>query len=347
MNTFRIILYIIGIIALLVVTLLLYLTLPEYKPKKIQMVDEADHSPVLNQDTFNIVTWNIGYGGLGADMSFFYDGGKQVRSSQEKTLENLRMIKKKLKQFDHFDYILLQEVDIAAKRSYRINQLTYLDQNLQNFYAYFGVNYRVKYVPIPVTEPLGKVKSGIAILSRDQPGQVLRYGYPGKYPWPKSAFMLDRCFLVSRYPLAGSGELVIINTHNSAYDDGKLKKEEMKFLKQFLLKTYRDGNYILVGGDWNQLPPGLKSSPPYGNSNTKDNTPMIAEQFMPVDWKWIFDPHIPTNRALDEPYSDATHTRILDFFLASPNIHPITIKTMDLKFEYSDHQPVYLQFALQ
>src|SRR3712207_9581560 len=48
-----------------------------------------------------------------------------------------------------------------------------------------------------------------------------------------------------------------INTHCSAYDKGgKMKLEQMKYLSQFIDSEYKKGNYVLVGGDWNQLMPG-------------------------------------------------------------------------------------------
>ena len=51
--------------------------------------------------------------------------------------------------------------------------------------------------------------------------------------------MLDRCFLVNRYPVSNGNELLMINTHNSAYDDGSLRKQQMDFLKDFLWLNMR------------------------------------------------------------------------------------------------------------
>lgn len=35
---------------------------------------------------------NIGYAGLGDNMDFFYDGGRRVRDSRERTARNLKEI---------------------------------------------------------------------------------------------------------------------------------------------------------------------------------------------------------------------------------------------------------------
>ncbi|NJM15622.1 MAG: hypothetical protein HC896_09855 [Bacteroidales bacterium] len=69
--------------------------------------------------------------------------------------------------------------------------------------------------------------------------------------------MLDRCFLLQRFGLSNGKQLVVINTHNSAYDDGTLRNLQMNYLKTILKNEQASGNYIIVGGDWNQCPPGF------------------------------------------------------------------------------------------
>ena len=70
--------------------------------------------------------------------------------------------------------------------------------------------------------------------------------------------MLDRCFMVNRYPLENGKELLVINTHNEAFDPGEIRKAQMAYLKEFLLSEYAKGNYIIAGGDWNMSPPDFK-----------------------------------------------------------------------------------------
>ena len=77
--------------------------------------------PVFLPDTLTVLSWNIGYAGLGDDMDFFYDGGKRVRDSRRRTLENLRNIVAELRKADA-DIMLLQEVDCDSHRSYGIRE---------------------------------------------------------------------------------------------------------------------------------------------------------------------------------------------------------------------------------
>ena len=37
---------------------------------------------VVTGESFNVVTWNIGYAGLDREMDFFYDGGTRVRPAR-------------------------------------------------------------------------------------------------------------------------------------------------------------------------------------------------------------------------------------------------------------------------
>jgi len=347
MGALKIIFYMLGGIIFLFLVFLLYFTITEYRPDEKIVIQNNPDAPVIKKDTFQVVIWNIGYCGLGSDMSFFYDGGDQVRTSRENTIKNLKGIKGVLDTNRSSDFILLQEVDTSSKRSHYINQFNNLTNHMEEFYGYFAGNYQVQFVPVPVKSPLGKVKSGLATFTRFFPGQVTRYSFPGNYPWPRRLFMLDRCFLVSRYKLPDDAELLVVNTHNSAYDNGKLKKQEMSYLREFLLEEYSNGNYIIVGGDWNQYPPGIDSLPEISNRYATDQAPVIEDDFMPSGWKWMFDSGAPTNRALDKPFNEDSEIRIIDFYLVSPNIKPLHVETTDLKFECSDHQPVSLSFKIE
>lgn len=347
MGTLKIILYIFGGIIILFLIFLMYFTLNEYNPEEKKIIESNRNARVLEKNTFKILIWNIGYCGLGANMSFFYDGGDQVRTTRKKTVRNLQKVTEILNENQDSDFILLQEVDISSKRSYHINQFDQISNNLHNYSGYFATNYQAQFVPVPLRAPLGKVRSGLATFTRFAPKQVARHDFPGKYPWPKRIFMLDRCFLVSRYQLPNDAELVVVNTHNSAYDNGKLKEKEMSHLKEFLLEEYNNGNYIISGGDWNQSPPGLNSIPETKSSYAVEQVSFIDEDFMPSGWQWIFDPETPTNRSLNQSFNDSTQTKIIDFYLVSPNITPLSVKARDLNFKNSDHQPVSFSLKIE
>jgi endonuclease/exonuclease/phosphatase family metal-dependent hydrolase len=343
----KIILVIIGIILLCFVGLILSAIILDYDPDETTLVYESELSGKISVGgEIDIFNWNIGYCGLDKSMDFFYDGGQQVRASEANTILNLNSILKFIAQHDSIEFFLFQEVDQRSKRSYRINQYDSIQNLLKGFKAYFGKNYDVFFVPTPPANPYGKVFSGLMSLSKYDPVQVVRYSFPGKYAFPKGLFMLDRCFLVKRFSTDNGKELVLINTHNEAYDDGSHRKAQMEYLRNFLIKEYEKGNYIIVGGDWNQCPPEINTTIDGYVFDMDDFSP-IPSDYLPKDWKWVYQNNIPTNRRVMKTWDKQnTPVTVIDFFLVSPNVETIRVTNVDLGFENSDHQPVIAKFRL-
>ena len=351
MKTFlKISLVTISVLVLLFVLFLAFFTIIDYQPDVTFDIHNTNHPDTLKRgDTLSIITWNIGYAGLGDEMDFFYDGGEQVRTTNENTRKNLSEISNFLINTSKPDFILLQEVDKKAKRTFFIDETKHLAELFKDFSLFFAPNYKVRFVPLPATSPMGFVHSGLLSISKPNPTKSVRLDLPGEYSWPMKVFMLDRCILLNRYPLNNGKEFVLLNIHNSAFDDGSLKKQEMDFIRNLVIKEYEKGNYIAAGGDWNQNPPGLadsKFSKPEGYENFLLTG--IDANFLPEQWQWCFGNEVPTNRSLRTAFNKKTSgTTVLDFFLLSPNIEIVSVKTHDLAFQNSDHNPVRIKFVIK
>jgi endonuclease/exonuclease/phosphatase family metal-dependent hydrolase len=315
----------------------------DYKSPKQQIIAK-NNCETLICDTFSILSWNIGYAGLDASMDFFYEGGERSRQSEEKTIENLQKICRFIKNNDSVNFILLQEVDINSRRSYNINEFEKIESSLTSFSSYFSINYDADFVPLPIFKPTGKVLSSLAFCTKNKVCELTHYAYPNKMKLPMRAFLYDRCFIAARYSLQNGRQLVIINTHKSAFDNGLQRVAEMDFLKQFITDEYNRGNYVIVGGDWNQNPPFCSEK----SKETEHFTAIkISEDFLPADWHWCVG-NIATNRYLDKPYIKGNSTTTtLDFFLASPNVECVEINVVDLQFANSDHNPLIARFRLK
>lgn len=342
-NILRLLLFILFVL----IGFLLFSTFTDYQP--IEKINLFKDSQVVNlkEKNFTIMTWNIGYAGLGSNMDFFYDGGKSVRDTKKRTLKNLKNITNFIASQNTVDFILLQEVDVDSKRTYYINERDSIENSKPNFLSLYANNYLVKFVPVPLTNPMGYVHGGLQTLSKSIPAESNRFSFPGNYDWPTSLFMLDRCFLSNRYQLFNNKELIVINTHNSAFDDGSLKNQQMEYLKIFVENEYSKGNYVVVGGDWNQNPPGLDPSKfgKYDESN-KFKLSSIDQNFLPEGWQWVYDSELATNRSNVTPYeAGESSTTVLDYFLISPNLKANFVSTIDLEFKNSDHQPVFMNFT--
>lgn len=347
MKIVRPLIYLILILVGAFVLFLIFASFDDYKPVQVELYHDNDQvHPLSDSSSLKLLIWNIGYAGLDASMDFFYDGGERMRPTEEGVINNLKGVVTTLAPYENYDFILLQEVDRNSKRSYHLNEYEIIEGHFNRFESFFGMNYQVSFVPIPLKNPMGKVESGLMSLSRHSSSSIARHSFPGNYSWPIKLFMLDRCFLVNRYPDNNGHELVIVNTHNSAYDDGSLKEQQMLYLKDFLLYEYEKGNHIIVGGDWNQTPYGFDPVLPSHQFDTLNLT--YVEKDYPADnWTWAFDPKLPTNRRVTVPYNQSTSlTTVIDYYLLSPNIILEEVTTVDVDFEFSDHQPVQLRARL-
>ena len=337
------------IVVLLVcfIGIIVYAMISDYKPEEKTAVFSSDKPDLINDTAeFSFLTWNIGYCALDKEMDFFYDGGTKVFTPESTFKGNLTAVRGFLKANDTVNFIFIQEIDVKSKRSFRTNEYDSVAVTLEGFNSYFGKNYDVFFVPVPPSSPMGKVLSGLATFSSYRPSMSTRYSFPGEYGFPKQLFMLDRCFLVNRYPLANGHELVIINTHNEAFDPGEIRKAQMSYLKKFMLDEYEKGNYIVAGGDWNQSPPGFK--PDFSDNLLNTEQMMMENDYLPSDWSWVYDNTYPTNRTVTASYNPSeTTTTVIDFFLLSPNVLKINVETIHLDFENSDHNPVIMKVRLR
>lgn len=223
---------------------------------------------------------------------------------------------------------------------------TKISEELDKYSDSYAYNYKVLWVPVPVKKPHGYVKAGLVTFSKYDVSNATRYQLPGKERFERQLFLLDRCFIESRLKVLDSDkELVLINIHLSAYDKGGvIRKQQLSYLKQYIQNEYDKGNYVLVGGDWNHK---LDKT----NFKSKSENKWMQEMpsnFKPDTFKWAVDPLTPTVRSLDVPYEYGYNfVETIDGFLVSDNIEVLDVKGDDLRFEYSDHNPVTMEFKLK
>ncbi len=312
-------------------------------------VGPAKFKLLLPDSLITLATWNIGYCGLGKEMDFFYEGGSMVRPGEDQYTRYREGVIRQLREFGQPDFILLQEVDQDSKRSYHDDQVVRISSVFPDYAAAFAINYKSVFVPVPPTEPMGKVLAGQLTLSRCKPAEASRYAFSSSYSWPKNLFMLERCFILTRYKVSNGKELVILNTHNSAFDDAaEMRKQELALFKSTMEAEFAKGNYVVAGGDWNLNPVPYDSTAISDGNAARGIHPGIPSSFLPAGWHWAYDSEKATNRDVNAAYQKGkTLTTIIDFFVLSPNIELKEVKTLFTGFEYSDHQPVRMSIRLK
>ncbi|MGM0396070.1 MAG: endonuclease/exonuclease/phosphatase family protein [Bacillota bacterium] len=340
-----------GIIVLLFSSFLFYISITDMKPQEIEILSVSNNQlkEIPSGQNISITTYNIGYAGLDSTQDFFADGGTRSRGG------SLQAIQENLKAIAHTidttspEIIFLQEVDQDSSRSYKVNQLQILKSAYPNFGQVFGINYKVPWVPVPVKNPMGKAFSGIVTLSKYNLTGASRYQLPGEEDWPVNLFELDRCFTESRMSTINGKEVVLINLHLSAFDEGGIIRiQQLDYLKKHLEREYSNGNYVIAGGDWNHNLPctdpkrfPAREEWPFWLKN-------LPEDYQVMGYKWAVDPNLPTVRTLAKPYEDGFNFKaVIDGFMVSENIEVISIQTFDTEFKNTDHNPVNMIFTLQ
>ena len=353
----KILLIIVLIIVAAAAGLFGFLTVTEYKPADVEDAEivRASASEQLSVPAggadLTILSWNIGYAGLGAGSDFIMDGGTHTASADEATVRQYLAGIKEVCGGD-YDIVMLQEVDTKSSRTYRIDE----KEELAKGDAVFALNFSCPFVPNPstiITDPIGMVNSGLLTCSNFETGSSERISLPCPFSWPLRTANLQRCLLVSYIPIEGSDkQLVIVNLHLEAYDSGEGKIAQTKQLREFISAEYEKGNYVIAGGDFNQVFPG--SLERYPNSHPDLWQPgELDDSLLPSDggWKFAYDMSTPTCRLLNQAYDPAdtenTQHYVIDGFILSPNVELNSAETLDLGFANSDHNPVRIEITLK
>jgi len=347
----KILLSIVLVLVLVLGGLLGWLTATEFNPASIEAaeVERAGDADTLKSGaTLRILSWNVGYAGLGKAEDFFMDGGTRARpDSRDTVLGYLDGISASLERIAP-DLVLLQEVDSDSARTYSIDERDFLSRGMSC--ETYALNYSCPFVPVPVP-PIGKVHSGLYTMTDDLLiERAERRSLPCPFSWPLRIANLKRCLLVNYLPIEGSDrQLVLVNLHLEAYDDGEGKIAQTCQLMDFLEEEYRKGNYVIAGGDFNQIFPGGLDV--YPNLKPELWTPGILEESaLPSGFRYAFDLSVPSCRLLNQPYDPAdtanTQHYVIDGFIVSPNVTVESVEGQDLGFENSDHNPVLLTVTL-
>lgn len=353
---------IVAVLILAVAAYVIYMQVQYYRIDDFtEIVTENPKEEMVEEGTsYRIMTYNIGFGAYSDGYSFFMDTGEYLDGTKT-TGQYSRAISEederkntdgslKLLQEQDADFIFTQEVDEKADRSYHVNQRKLLTDALDGYCAVFANYFHSAYLLYPFSCPHGAVQAGMLTFSKYQISENIRRQFPVSDAFITKFTDLDRCFLVSRLPVKGGRELVLIQIHLSAYDEGgKIRKQQLAVLNKALEEEREKGNYVIVGGDFNHDIAG--SSGTFASAQKKPEWVYelddgdLAEGYRFVRAENADE--VPTCRGADIPYQKGTtYTVIVDGFIVSEGI-TAKAENMDGEFRYSDHNPVVMEFTLE
>ena len=370
------------IVVILIAGGLLFLTLNEYRPEPVEDVELTQRGQYqafdgslltrdfnfdyefikkwgiqLNEDFFTengfplrVVSWNLGYGALGETADFFMDGGKSVETAtEEEVRENLEAMLETMHELEP-QLLLLQEVDYDSQRSSYLDESKMIQDSFLTMAFSEAKNFSTVYVPYPIP-PIGKVDSGLLTGSYFMADSAQRISLPNPFPWPIRLANLKRCLNVMRIPIKQNGkELVLVNLHLEAYEDGSGREAQSRVLMELLEEEKEKGNYVICGGDFNQSFSSVDLSK-YPQQEGKWETKILDLSMLPDGYIALMDDSVPTCRSLDQPYAgadkDSFQYYVIDGFIISDNFDKFEVQTQDLGFVHSDHNPVVLDLVIK
>lgn len=329
---------------------------------------------VESNKELTISTYNIGFGAYSDDYTFFMDSGYDENGnptsgehgkarSKDEVIKNTNGAIEVIQNLDS-DFYLIQEVDSKSHRAHFVNQREIIETNLPNYDSTYAINYDSAYLFYPFHDPHGKTLAGVSTFSKYSIKDAERKEYVITDGFSKYTD-LDRCFSSQKFEVNNGKELIVINSHMSAYDEGGIiRNAQLKQLNEFMTKEFDKGNYVICGGDFNH---DLLTNNPATNYTTenfafKDQIKQLKPDWLSMmfnenketsfdeDFKVYASDNEPTCRDADVTYQKGyTYVSTIDGFVCSSNVEVksiLTTKTGENGFEYSDHQPATLTFKL-
>ena len=347
-----------GVIAFLLVVVIGYLAyvLISYNriedDQKLEVEGETATAAVKVGKEYTAMTYNIGFGAYTPDFTFFLDGGKQSWAASKESVADCIDGDVDLIKAHKVDFSLLQEVDFDSTRTYHIDEAQLFRDAFDDMSSTFAVNYHSPFLMYPFYQPHGASKSGILTLSDVQITSAIRRSLPISESLSK-LLDLDRCYSINRIPTDNGKELVIFNTHLSAYGtNGDLHQQQLNKLFGDMQAEYEDGNYVVCGGDFNH--DFLGNSKEIFNEEVPEEYSWAApfpDELIPAHFKKVVDfksgVTVPSCRNCDKPYGPDCFTVTVDGFIVSDNVETTYVDVVDNQFTYSDHNPVEMRFKLK
>ncbi len=314
-------------------------------------VENNTNLQVETNTTYTIASYNIGFGAYDQEYSFFLDEGTKLDGtvttgiyskavSKEHTVKNTEGAIETIKDLN-VDFALIQEVDKEANRSYFVNQYLAIQEAFPKYSSIYASNLHTAYLLYPFNDMMGKAEAGLVTLSKYHINNATRYSLPLSESIFDNLFDLDRSFMMLRIPVLDK-ELVIINIHMSAYDEGgKVRAKQMQLLNEVLEKE--KDNYVIVGGDFNHILDETEFPTEY-----LPETAIFDHENLNASYKVYAGNNAPTCRGADISYEKGVNKFIIiDGFICNQNVEVIKTEVIDTEFKYSDHNPTVLTFKLK
>lgn len=261
-----------------------------------------------------VVAWNIKFGGGRID--FFFDKwGDRVVMTVPEVLANMSRVAGLVREIDP-DVLLVEECDVNGKRSAYVDQLRYLLENTNLGYGAYFSTWDSRYV---AADGMGRIEEGVAVLSKYRIVEATRIGSVDRTDQDAltKKFYLHRA--VGRAVLdLGSTRAAVFVVHTEAYDQDGTKQKQ---IAQVLDRARREALPFVVGGDFNELPPGAAKTSDFPDEHpSAKGTDFEQPPYTPEVMRPFFDELVPYIPLAAYGTTAETQRRLYSHTVAGPNV---------------------------
>ncbi len=305
-----------------------------------------------------ILSWNIQYF-AGKNRVFWYDvpdeSGPDVSPSREEIEDTLKKVAAVIQERNP-DFVLFQEVDDGAKKTYGENQSERILPLLSDAYpcrseAFY---WKARFVPHP--KILGSTGMKLTIFSKYKIASSLRHQLPIPPTDPITRqFQLKRAVLQTDIQAEDGSRLSILNTHLDAFSMGTdTMHRQVHFIAGLLENLDEKKTNWILAGDFNLLPPGFSRKQLHPNgaffySDEEEISPLfkswnstatLEELNGPLKEK--FFTHVPNDPQIAKP------DRTIDYIFYSKGLikKEYNVLNAGQGAEVSDHLPLEAIFTI-
>ena len=312
-----------------------------YFSNKIDTQTHTETLPALEKANFTVLNWNLGYAGLGKESDFVMDGGENLKPPSLKIVEkNMAGIQRILKE-NPAEFYQFQEAAKPNLLNWGVDVMAALVEVLPNTEFIYSTDMNSHFIPTRWA-----LRHGLASFARIQtkPPEIVRL--PNEDSRLGGIIKRQYHMIKREFTDSEGHEWVLFNAHLAAFDEGGVTRtKQLEKLMQIVTRSYQDGKYVVVGGDWN-----MQLVPTKFEYTTDEKflfwLKELPYEMVPDGWKIVVDPQFPTVRSNERPYvKGENYVTIIDGFLVSPNVDVMEVKTINTDFEFTDHQPVFARFT--
>lgn len=348
-----------GLISFLAISFFtfVWLTTKHYADIESVEINCPVKSPQYSEDRpLKVLSWNIEFL-AGKNYVFFYEGtngsGKDEAPSSEDVQLNLQEVVRIIKD-ENPDFVLLQEVDVDAKRTGHQDQVKLLLQALNPLFPCSTSTYywRAGFAPHP--HIMGSVGMKLATFSKFRIEKAQRLAL-GEFPsnFIDRQFRPKRALLDATIATTSGAPLRILNTHLEAYSQGSdLMQFQVHRIREFLESLDEQSTPWLLGGDFNLLMPGrsLNDLSPTQRRYYREPSEFadLAERFHTIpsredingEQHEMWYTHYPNDPEVKGP------DRTIDYLIYSTALSPrfYRVRSRDTQ-KISDHLPLIAEFS--